>query len=457
MKIFGFDVSFKKALSGVSERRGGWWPIIFESFPGAWQQNVVVDRNLVLAHHAVYACITLIATDIAKLQIMLVQKEGDIWVETTNPAYSPVIRRPNNYQNRIQFFENWILSKLMRGNTYVLKGRDNRNVVNRFFILDPARVRPLVSDSGEIFYELDTDNLAGLSTGGERVIVPAMEIIHDRMNCLFHPLVGTSPIYAAGLAAWQGLKIQEQSAWFFGNKSMPGGVLTAPGAIADETAARLKASWDTNFAGENAGKVAVLGDGLKFDKMPINAEESQLIEQLKWSGDVVCSVFHVPPYKIGLGTMPTYNNIQSLNTEYYSQCLQGYIEAMELCLDEGLALAADLGIQVDLSGLLRMDTATQVTSLKEAVAAGVMSPNEARRKLDLKPVKGGESPYLQQQNYSLEALAERGAPPAASAAAAPAPPEPAPPEPSAGKQLDFRPVAVSLVEELWTGLSRGAA
>jgi phage portal protein BeeE len=40
------------------------------------------------------------------------------------------LRKPNRYQNRIQFWEGWILSKLMRGNTYVLKVRDdNRNVV----------------------------------------------------------------------------------------------------------------------------------------------------------------------------------------------------------------------------------------------------------------------------------------------------------------------------------------
>ncbi|WP_416381322.1 hypothetical protein, partial [Klebsiella pneumoniae] len=38
--------------------------------------------------------------------------------------------------------------------------------------------------------------------------VPAREVIHDRFNCLFHPLIGLSPIYAAGLAAMQGHHIQ---------------------------------------------------------------------------------------------------------------------------------------------------------------------------------------------------------------------------------------------------------
>jgi len=56
-----------------------------------------------------------------------------------------------------------------------------------------------------------------------------------------------------------------------------------------------------------------------------------------------------------------------------------------------------------------MDSITLVTTIQQAVGAGVMSPNEGRAKFDLKPVPGGANPYLQQQNYSLEALAKRDA------------------------------------------------
>src|SRR5690606_10160998 len=115
---------------------------------------------------------------------------------------------------------------------------------------------------------------------------------------------------------------------------------------------RLKEYWDANFSGKNSGKVAVLGDGLKYEAMRAKATDSQLIEQLKWSGEVVCSTYHVPPYKIGLGPMPTANNVQSLNVEYYSQCLQVLIEAIELCLDEGLGTGENLGTEFDTENLL---------------------------------------------------------------------------------------------------------
>jgi HK97 family phage portal protein len=425
-----------KAASFVTDL-GAWLPLIRESFAGAWQRNVVVDRQTVLSFHAVYACATLIASDIAKLRVRLIERVGDIWVDTTNPAYDPVIRKPNPYQNRVQFWENWILSKLFRGNTYVLKSRDDRGVVNGLFVLDPARCVPLVAETGDVFYQLQPDRLSGLE---QSVIVPASEIIHDRWNCLFHPLCGVSPIFANGLAATQGLNMQNQSAAFFMNRATPSGILSAEGPISPEQAALFKEQWDANYGGQNAGKTAVLGGGLKFQAISVTASDAQLIEQLKWTAEVVCSTFHVPPWKIGIGAMPTVNIFQPLNVEYYSQCLQVLIEAAEICLDEGLKLGADITVAFDIDGLLRMDTVTQSTVIKDQVGAGVLSPNEGRAKWDRPPVEGGEGPYLQQQNYSLAALAKRDAQADPFASKSPAPAAaPNPPVPPSVPAKDVEP------------------
>lgn len=408
MRLFGLTITREKAAGNLSrpDNRGGWWPIIKESFTGAWQQNVEVKLDSVLSNHAVFACQTLIASDIAKLRVKLVKYDepDGIWTETKNPAYSPVLRKPNLWQNRIQFFENWVLSKLRRGNAYILKQRDLRGVVVKLHVLDPTLVQPLVADNGDVFYELNTDHLTGVF---DRVIVPAREIIHDRYNCFFHPLVGLSPIFAGGLAAMQGLAIQNNATLFFQNGSQPGGILTAPGSIGDDTAARLKAHWETNYSGKNVGKVAVLGDGLKYEQMAVKAVDAQLIEQLKWSAEVVCSTYHVPPYKIGVGAMPSYNNVQALNTEYYSQCLQALIESIELCLDEGLGTGETLGTEFDIENLLRMDSVTQMDVLDKA--KNLIKPDEARRRLNLPKVAGGDAVYRQQQDYSLAALAKRDA------------------------------------------------
>jgi HK97 family phage portal protein len=417
VRIFGLPIPFTgergteksvPTLASVPYDRSGWYPLIREPFAGAWQRNMEVSADTVASFHADFACKTLISRDIAKLRLKLMEKDADdIWSEVTNPAFSPVLRRPNEYQTHNQFWESWVLSKLSRGNTYVLKERDNRKVVTALHVLDPTRTQPLVADDGAVFYRLDSDNLAGIDS----ITVPAREIIHDRFNCLFHPLVGTPPVFASGLASMLGLNAQRASAMLFENSSTPGGILTAPGEVSDVEEKRIKEEWESRFSRVNLGRVAVLSGGLQYQKLPMTNVEVQMIENLKWSAEVVCSVYHVPPYKVGVGALPSYNNVQSLNVEYYSQALQSHIEEIEELLDYALGIGWGVGIgtEFDTENLLRMDSVTQITAIQAAVGAGVMAPNEGRAKLDLKPVAGGDNPYLQQQNYSLEALAKRDA------------------------------------------------
>jgi HK97 family phage portal protein len=436
MQIFGFEVPAirrKQApppVLATPSSRGGWWPIVREGFTGAWQKNVELSAEDVLTYTAVYACVTLIASDIAKLRIKLMQRDADgVWNETQNPAYSPLLRKPNRYQNRIKFLEQWLTSKYIHGNAYMLKARDGRGVVVAAYVLDPQLVRPLVAPDGSVYYALSGDTLAQIPSG---VTVPASEIIHDVMVPLYHPLCGVSPITACGIAATQGLRIQNNSARFFGNGSQPGGLLTAPGMIDEADRRQIQEKWDADYSGDNQGKVAVLGNGLKFEKLSFNAVDSQLIEQLKWSAENVCSAFKVPAFKIGVGPVPAGSDIESLNIGYYSQCLQNPIECVELLLDEGLGLAVDLGTELDLDELLKMNTPSLVKAAADAIGGGGMSPNEARRRfLNLGPVPGGGSPYLQQQNFSLEALAKRDAQPNPFSTSAAAPPAPAPALPRA--------------------------
>lgn len=395
-----------KALQPVPTRGGGGWlNLIREPFAGAWQRNMEQSNNTVLAQGTVFACITLIAGDIAKLPWGLRAREGRIWRDVGNPAYDPVLRRPNTFQNSQQFRESWILSKLIWGNTYVLKGRDARGVVNRLWVLNPNFVQPLVTEMGEVYYRVNKDVL--MEQFEEEVVIPASEVIHDRFNTFFHPLVGLSPLYAAASVAGHALEIQRSTTRFFGNGARPSGILVAPGNISDANAKELKEYWNSNFSGENAGRVAVLGDGLSYQQMQMNSTDAQLIEQLKWDAEEIARVFHVPAYKVGVGNAPTYNNYQALNLDYYTTCLQPLTEAVEWCLWDGLSMHEGLEVHLDTGELLRMDSVTQMELATKGISGGVMKPNEGRDTFNLPPVEGGDSVYLQQQNYSLEALAMR--------------------------------------------------
>lgn len=417
MRLLGLEITRakKKALQPPS---GGRWFSIYDQYTGAWQQDASVDVQTVLTFSAVFACIRLISADIGKMPLRLMERiPSGIWAEVENAAFSPVLRKPNPIQTRIKFIEQWLISKLCYGNTYVLKRRDNRGVVYRMNVLDPTKVQALVSDDGQVFYRLRRDNTVRV---GEEITIPATEIIHDVHVTFDHPLVGISPIGACGLTAAQGLNIQRNSKNFFGNQAMPAGMLTAPGAITPETAARLKADWETKFSGDNFGKIAVAGDGLEFKPFSMSAVDAQLIEQLKWTAADVCTAFGVPAYKIGVGPMPTTNNMGALDQSYYDDTLQELIDCIELLLFEGLELPTKYRAAFDLDHLLKMDAASRYAAYEQAIRPGWLAPNEARVRENLAPVKGGDEPFIQQQNWPLSVLVSRPPPDAAPPSAAPA-------------------------------------
>ncbi|MFZ2252604.1 MAG: phage portal protein [Minisyncoccia bacterium] len=406
----------KAAPTGAStvDSSRGWWPLIREPFTGAWQRGVEVRVETAASNPVLFRCVSLIASDVSKLRCRIVALDSDgIWTEAENPAFSPVLRKPNGYENRIQFFSSWMLSKLIHGNTYVLKARDARSVVTAMYVLDPTRVKPMVATDGSVWYQLSQDNLSRV--GDDQLVVPASEIIHDRWNTLYHPLCGLSPIYACGMTALQGSEIQKTSTLFFKNGSKPGGVLTHPDFIAPDIAKEYKERWEEAYGGDNQGRVAVLGNGLKYEAVAINNVDSQLVEQLKWAGETICGVYGVPAYMAGVGSAPLNNNVASLAQLYYGQCLQPLIESIEECIDDGLGLLSAktggvrYGVEFDLTDLLRMDPATQIETLSKGVLGGLMKPNEGRKAINRAPVAGGDSVFLQQQNYSLEALAKRDA------------------------------------------------
>jgi HK97 family phage portal protein len=426
---------------------GGWYPIVREPYTGAWQQNDAIMGETVLGYWAVFACVSQIATDIGKLRLRLVEEEEPgIWTETTNPAYSPVLRTPNRYQTIQTFVEQWLASKLTFGNTYVLKERDQRGVVVALYVLDPRRVIPLVAPDGAVYYELrKRDDLAPIDQ--DSIVVPAREVIHDLMVPLFHPLVGVSPLFACGVSALHGLSMQTNASAFFDNGAKPSGILIAPGAIADETAARLKKQWEAAYSGPNVGRVAVVGDNLKYEQLTVSAADAQLIEQLKWTGETVCSCYRVPYFMIDSSKGVPYANSEALVQQYYAQCLQSLMVKLETALDAGLGIretvnGTQYGTEFDPDDLVWLDTTTKTKAAHEAIASGALTPNEARKKwFGLGPVAGGDTPYMQQQYYALSALADRDL----SAPAAPAPPSPTVPEVEPEPEADQLEAAAALL------------
>ncbi len=450
MKLLGLEISVRRKAAAIagpvyssSVFDRGWWPVVQEPFSGAWQRNKPLVMSNPLQHATLYRCVSMISADVAKMRLKLMEQVGRVWQETNVAAFTPVMTKPNRYQTRIQFFETWLISKLRTGNTYVLKERDQRNVVVALYVLNPNRVRPLKASDGSVFYELNTDELAGIPE--DRIVVSDQDILHDRMNCLFDSLVGMPPLFCATAPAVSSLAMQEFSSTFFNNAARPSGILTAPGEIPEREHERLKRQAEQGYSEVNRGKVMVAGNGLKFEPMQQNAVDSQLIEQLKHNDESICAAFGIPAFMVGVKDPPNYNNAELLDLQYYKQCLQSLIESIELVISEGIGLiSAGYRAEFDLTGLFRMDSQTQITVLAQAVDKGILTHNEARYILGYGDLPGGDTLFAQQQMFPLEVLESRTAAPALPAVPDPTQ-TPPPPQPA---QLNQRALIDALRKEI---------
>lgn len=410
MKIFGFDLTLKKQLHSVGNEYRGGWQRILEPFSGAWQRNISEKRADLITYPTLYACINRISSDIGKLPFTLQQMNANGTSSTvTNSAYTPVLKKPNGFQTESQFREYWLISKLLQGNTYVLKRRDNRQVVTDLYILDPERVMPMVSDAGEVYYQLYIDPLNTIPDGypAANLIVPASEIIHDRCMCVHNPLIGVPPMAAAYWPALKNMKILRSATEFFANSAQPGGILTAPAGMTEDDAAEIKDYWEKNFSGNNAGRIAYVGADLKFTPFAMKSIDSQLIQQMEYSDKQICQPFGIKPYKIGIELPPGGWKAYDVNTEYYGDALQPHIEHMENLLNDGLRIADPLGVQLDTDPLLRMDEIAKAEVVTKLVGGKVAKPDEGRIRFNLAPTPGGDTLWGQNQDYPLGMLEDR--------------------------------------------------
>jgi len=397
-----------RVSSLLTVARGGWSPIVREPYTGAWQLNDALPTENALANPSVFGVVSRIAQDIAKIAppLLLELDDDGFWFETTNSAYTPVLRRPNRYQTPQQFYEQWMLSKLLYGNTYVLKERDERGVVKATYVLDPLKVKPLVAPDGSVYYELQAHELAGLAQATEPVVVGASELIHDRWNCLWHPLVGVSPLYAIGGAVTQAQAIQSSSTTFFAKGGRPAGMLVAPTKLDPASAERIKST----LANFKTGEIMLTDQGMTYHDIGGSAVDSELIAQLGWTEEKICEVFGMPISILNSNKQPPYANAEASQLQYKSQCLEPHLASIAACLGDGLELPLYLSLEFDDTLLIWMDTATRTTAAKTAIAAG-MSVNEVRDTYyGLGPVPGGEVPYLQQQYIPIDQAAEGPAP-----------------------------------------------
>ena len=225
-------------------------------------------------------------------------------------ALSRLLRAPNGYQTPSDFLVHLIRSLLYTGNSYWIAQRNDRSEVEALHWTDPrsCRVREVAVQGqvfSEIFYEIGTNPLINLtSLSDNSLIVPARDVLHIKLDTRRNPLIGETWLSALAPEIASCSAMSNSATTFNSNMSRPSGVLTTDLQIKRPDVEALRARWNEQAKGLNAGGVPILTHGLKFQPISISAEDAQIVEQQKLTDQKIASVFGVPSILLRASPIP---------------------------------------------------------------------------------------------------------------------------------------------------------
>jgi len=188
------------------------------------------------------------------------------------------------------------------------------------------------------------------------------------------------------------LSEQEHGKSTFQNGAKLLGVLKFPGKLKPEQRTAIAASWASQYAGgANAGRTAVLDEGVDFQALSMSLEDAQWIEARKFSVIEVCRLFRVPPVIVQSMEEANYSNSVELARQFITLSLRRHLVAWEQAIAKQLLTEAGRRTyfaEHQVEGLLRGDSANRAAFYSSGIASGWMLKSEARKLENLPAIEG---------------------------------------------------------------------
>ena len=324
-----------------------------------------------LRYAPVYRAVSLIASDIARIEIT-----------STSSAAESLLRSPSRWMSAYEFRRAATMQVLLFGNAFALINRTRGGELLELVLLATDSVS-LDLSSGEPVYR--TQQYGDL---------PAEQILHLRAPNLTG-LWGESPVSLCRVSM-QLMAAQDQMALSaYSNGGNPKIALIHPGALPLEARQRLANDYEARHSGTaNAGRPIVLSDGMRIERVSSTLDDAGLQAARLFSINDVARIYGVPPLMLGEAMAGNASgSLEWTGRQYVDHCLQPWISAWVGEIQSKLASPFD-SVAFDVDGLKRPGLAETMAALRTGVEAGVITRNEARARLDLEPLEGLDEPTL---------------------------------------------------------------
>lgn len=423
------------------------------------RSGTLVSPESALTLAAVYACVRVLAETVSMLPLVTLrstEEARDLGNGRTGlydrktiakdlGLYDVLMHRPNEIQTAVEFKEMMMGHCALRGNFYAYILPGERGAVDQLIPLNPDRMRIWALPEGssllqtfgkDAFTSTQRENIGGwprrliyqytwgLPTPlgantvatinqGKVVYFSPDEVFHLR-GLTFDGISGVSVVRFARDSIGLAQAADGFAQRMFNNNAVPGGALRHPMKLDDTTAKRIARSWEEAHAGwRNAGKVAVLEEGMEWQQIGMTTDDAQYLESRQFSIQEIARWFRMPPHLIQDLTRATYSNIEHQSLEFMMFTMMPWLRRIEASIKRDLVVQTreDVlkGIEIfarfKTDELLRGDKLSRYGAYRIAIAAGFMTRNEARIEEDMEPIEGLDEP-LQQLNMATPDLAE---------------------------------------------------
>ena len=234
--------------------------------------------------------------------------------------------------------------------------------------------------------------------GGKRYKFGPEEVVHFRGYNPENPISGLSPLetlrrvlaeeHAAGL-------YREE---FWQNSARMAGFVKRPlDAPEWSKAARERFIEEFNqlYSGfGSGGSTAVLEDGMEWQEASFSAQESEYLAGRKLTREECARAYHIPLPMVGILDHATFSNIREQHKHLYQDSLGPWLSMIEQDIELQLLPefedSAGVYVEFNISAKLAGSFEEQTEALQAAVGRPWMTANEARARLNLPQIDGGD-------------------------------------------------------------------
>lgn len=363
--------------------------------------GISVDSENALQVTAVFACIRILAENIAALPLSIYKYTSNGKEKASErDDYITFHDIANPEQDAFQFRQSLVYNMLLYGTGYAEIVRDGRGYARELWVIPtPYVTEKRNPDTRELEYFIRSPN-------GELALLKKDKVLkinwmsYDGLNAL-------KPLKMAQEAIGLTLASQDFAAYYFKNGANVSAVVEYPEQLEDEAYKRFRDSMREAYTGlSNSARLMFLEQGAKITKMANNPSESQMVETRRFQIVEIARFYNIPPHMIMDLERATFSNIEQQSINFVTYCLNPWLVRIEKALYHQIFTPFDRKLyffKFNVSALLRGDFKNRMEGYAIGRQNGWLNANDIRDLEDMNRIsdEDGGNAYIVNGNMIL--------------------------------------------------------